>query len=92
MAQEPTQDDDDHSSEILARADALLARHRRPTPGLPTDAAAITPIPPPQGAHEVEVISDTPTAEGIVVADDDVPELTDVVLFTPMKPVAIISR
>ncbi len=72
MAQEPTQDDNDHSSEILARADALLARHRRP--------AAVPDVP------DVPV---PPATACVAAEDDDVPELTDVVLFTPMKPVAM---
>ncbi len=63
MAQEPEINDSDDSSELLARADALLARHRR--------------SPQADGATIDSALQAAATAP---VPDDDVPELTDVIL------------
>jgi valyl-tRNA synthetase len=74
MAQEPTHDashggiDDPAGSlddGLLSRADALLARHRRPPPAAPIKD--ITPAPP----------IDAPDS----APDEDIPELTDVVFL-----------
>ena len=88
MAQEPTHshdsdsgdgyhdDDSDNSSDILARADALLARRRRPqAPAVaPAREVVINPAP------EIPSVTPAPVAD-----EDDIPELTDVVYL----PVAV---
>ncbi len=92
MAQHPNPDDGDDSSEILARADALLLRHRRPPPAPPVaphtavePADAVVNTPP----HEAPIAMPASPVPDSGSDDDDVPELTDVVVL-PM-PAAVSS-
>jgi valyl-tRNA synthetase len=76
MAQAPDHDPSDHSSEILARADALLAKHRRAPSQEPVSVESVVPAP--------EANALTPAIDGSVIEDEDVPELTDVVQLSAL--------
>ena len=92
MAQPPNQDDGDDSSEILARADALLSRHRRPPPPVipPTEveptATLVNAL--PHEAHVAHVATPASPLPDSGNDDDDVPELTDVVALPALVALA----